>query len=138
MQLQLIRKFKNDKRTIGELHLNGKFFCHTLEDTIRDISEGKCENKIKGQTAIPAGTYEVVLTFSNRFQKYLPLFLKVPCFEGIRIHGGNTEANSEGCILVGAQTDGETRIWNCAGVLKSLMAEIKKVERKEKVFIVVG
>lgn len=135
MELTVIRKYKDENRTIGELHINGVFFCHTLEDTARNISKGNCIAKEYGRTAIPLGKYTVALTYSNRFKRYLPLLVSVPCFEGIRIHGGNTEHNTEGCILVGAQTDGKTKIWNCAGVLSKLIAAIKKVEKTEKISI---
>jgi hypothetical protein len=65
MQLQLTRKVFSDQSTIGELSVNGAFECFTLEDKVRPV-------KIKGDTAIPAGTYEVAVTFSNKFQKFLP------------------------------------------------------------------
>ncbi len=94
MQLQLIRKVFTDQSTIGELFVNGAFECFTLEDKVRPV-------KIKRETAIPAGTYEVAVTFSNKFQKFLPLLLDVPNFDGIRIHTGNTAKDTLGCILVG-------------------------------------
>ena len=99
MQLQLTRKTFTDATTIGELSVDGTFECFTLEDVVRD-------EKIKGETAIPAGTYEVAVTFSNRFQRLLPLLLNVPNFEGVRIHSGNRAEDTEGCILVG-QTQGQ-------------------------------
>lgn len=82
-----------------------------------------------------AGTYEVVLSFSNHFQKYLPLLLNVKCFEGIRIHGGNTAKDSQGCILIGAEGDMKTKIWNCASKIASLVAALKAVEKSEKIWI---
>jgi hypothetical protein len=134
MQLKLIRSVFDAHSTYGKLYLNGQFYAFTCEDTVRHLN-GNCSKKIKAKTAIDAGTYEVILSFSNRFQKYLPLFLNVKCFEGIRIHGGNTAANSEGCILVGAEGDMRSRIWNCAGKVNSLVAALKAVERKEKTWI---
>ncbi len=78
------------------------------------MSIGKdCKGKIKNETAIDYGSYEVILSFSNRFKKYLPLFLNIPCFEAIRIHGGNTAADSEGCILVGAEVDKKPHLELC-------------------------
>src|SRR5436305_2999778 len=94
MQLQLTRKTFSDKSTMGELLVDGKFECFTLEDMVRP-------EKIKHETAIPAGRYEVAISFSDKFQKLLPLLLNVPNFEGIRIHSGNTDKDSSGCILVG-------------------------------------
>lgn len=80
--------------TIGRLSIDGAFFCYTLEDQIRPV-------KIKGATAIPAGTYTVKLTPSPRFGRVLPELLKVPNYVGVRIHAGNRHQDTEGCILVG-------------------------------------
>ena len=93
MKLVLIRDIKTPTFTLGRLQC-GKYEFFTCEDAIR-------EEKIPGETAIPAGLYKVVITFSNRFQKHLPLLLDVPSFSGIRIHSGNTAGDTEGCILVG-------------------------------------
>ena len=134
MELKLVRSVFNKKSTLGKLYLNGEFFSFTCEDVVRNMN-GDCSKKIKNETAIDAGRYEVILSFSNRFQKYLPLLLNVRCFEGIRIHGGNTAEDSEGCILVGAQGDMKERIWNCAGKVAGLVAALKAVEKKEKIFI---
>ncbi len=92
----LLRRLKNtEERVQGELFLGERFFCYTVEDTVRTGP------KVKGATAIPPGRYQILLTFSNRFKKVLPLLLKVPQFEGVRMHSGNTEKDTEGCILVG-------------------------------------
>ena len=96
MKLKLYRKFLGNKYTIGKLFINDEYICDTLEDVVR--SEGI---KVYGETAIPCGVYEIVLTMSPRFKKILPLLLDVPHFEGVRIHTGNTEKDTEGCILVG-------------------------------------
>ena len=94
MKLVLERKTLTNESTIGNLSIDGKFFCYTLEDVVRD-------EKVYGQTAIPKGTYKVILNMSNRFKKVMPLVLDVPNFKGIRIHTGNSAKDSEGCILVG-------------------------------------
>lgn len=101
MELKLLRKYSKPSYTIGHLYIDGKYFCDTLEDTVRDLVK---EKKVKGRTAIPAGRYRVILNWSQRFGKPLPLLLDVPHFEGIRIHAGNTAKDTEGCILVGRNT----------------------------------
>lgn len=106
MNILLKRTYKSDTYTIGKLYVNNEYFSDTLEDRDRGLSQSmKLSDiiaiKVRGQTAIPLGTYIVKWTFSNRFQRYMPLVMDVPGFEGIRIHSGNSNADTEGCILVG-------------------------------------
>lgn len=100
MQIEVFRKYKKDTYTIGKMFINGAYFCDTLEDKVRVLGANG-EGKVKGQTAIPAGTYTIQLTYSPKFRRRLPLLLRVPFFEGVRIHAGNTNKDTEGCILVG-------------------------------------
>lgn len=102
MQITVKRLHKTNTSTIGELLIDGIFQCYTLEDTERPV-------KIKNETAIPKGTYKVIINQSNRFKRLLPLLLNVPNYEGIRIHSGNTNYDTEGCILVG-QTRGDNYV----------------------------
>lgn len=96
MQLFLKRKWFSPESSIGELSIAGLAFkCFTLEDPVR---EGP---KIYGRTAIPAGTYQIVINKSGKFKRLMPLLLDVPGFGGIRIHTGNTARDTDGCILVG-------------------------------------
>ena len=119
MKLELKRIAKKDKYTIGHLYIDGKFFCDTLEDPDRgltstmNLTEIKAK-KIKGDTAIPTGTYKITLdvvspNYSN-FSKYpyvkfcggkMPRLLNIPGYEGVLIHAGNTQKDTEGCLLVG-------------------------------------
>lgn len=99
MDLYLHRIFKGETYTIGNLYFNGKYFCDTLEDKVRVLRD--IGDKIKGETAIPSGRYEVKLTYSPKFKRVLPLVCDVPYFDGIRIHRGNTSKDTQGCILVG-------------------------------------
>lgn len=94
MEILIKRLYKTENSTIGELTIDGKFECFTLEDKERPV-------KIKGETAIPRGTYKVIINKSNRFKRLLPLLIDVKNFEGVRIHPGNSNHDTEGCILVG-------------------------------------
>ena len=100
MKLKLVRESSSDTTTLGTLFIEDKIECFTLEDTVRD-------RKIKGKTAIPKGSYKVLITWSPRFKRQLPLLVDVPGFDGIRIHPGNTHEDTEGCILVGLGKSGE-------------------------------
>ena len=105
MKLTLKRIALRPTYTIGKLYIDGKYFCDTCEDKVRDTNKNGVfdeEKKVYGETAIPYGTYTIILSMSNRFKRVLPLLLDVPEFSGIRIHSGNTaEKDSLGCILVG-------------------------------------
>ena len=98
--LTLTRIAKRADYTIGRLEdENGVKICDTLEPTWRNYKGG--ELKVPRKSAVPEGTYQVVVTKSKKFGKYLPLLVGVPGFEGVRIHSGNTVNDTEGCILVG-------------------------------------
>jgi hypothetical protein len=130
MKLDLIRKEFTTTSTIGDLLIDGKFYCYTLEDMVRN-------KKIKGITAIPYGTYEVIINFSNRFQKQMPLLLNVPNFEGIRIHNGNTSEHTEGCLLVGF-TKSRDFIGNSKSAFAQLMPKLQAGLKQGKVFITIS
>lgn len=138
MELLLKREKFLPNDTIGRLFLQGsvqRFLNYTCEDVVRDLG-ADCSGKVYGRTAIPYGRYELILSYSNRFKKYLPLVLGVRCFDGIRMHGGNTAADSLGCILCGIDSDGK-RIWNCPPAVDSLVNLLKKMEHLEKIFITI-
>ena len=96
MKITVKRTFKGTEYTIGKLYIDGHYFCDTLEDTVRPANK-----KIAGKTAIPAGNYKVIKSYSPRFKKILPEILNVPNFTGVRIHAGNTAKDTDGCILLG-------------------------------------
>lgn len=108
--LILHRKFKGKEYTIGKLYrLHGDneiYICDILEDVVRNPITTAINKfvKIYGETAIPYGKYEIVRTYSNRFKKVMPLLLNVPHYEGVRIHTGNTAAQSCGCLICGYNT----------------------------------
>ena len=139
--LLLKRTTRTDKSTIGELHLNGKFFCYTLEDRDRGLKQTDSLLSIKarklfGITAIPAGRYEVALTWSNRFKKYMPQLLNVPGYEGVRIHVGNYPEETEGCLLVGIGK-GVDKIIDSRTAFTALMQQLEYAVTKGKIFITI-
>lgn len=104
MKLTLIRKASLANCTIGDLAIDGVQECYTLEDQVREIAGAPVSSwKVAGDTAIPQGTYQVIINHSQRFNRDLPLLVNVPGFVGVRIHPGNTAADTEGCILVGTK-----------------------------------
>lgn len=113
MNLQLHREPSDGHRTFGQIFIDGVYECETLEDVVRDV-------KIHGETAIPAGRYQITLEDSPRFGAGTITVNNVPGFSGVRIHAGNTEADTEGCPLVG-------QIRAAGSILKSkaALAELK-------------
>lgn len=104
MNIVIERVQKDPDVTIGSMTVDGEWQCWTLEDTVREIQGRPVSSwKIPGETAIPAGGYRVELTMSARFKRLLPLLVDVPGYSGVRIHAGNTSADTEGCILVGEE-----------------------------------
>ena len=139
MELLLERKWCKPDYTIGRLYVNGKFYCNTLEDTVRDINKNgtfDCgEFKISGHTAIPYGKYEVIVNYSPKFKRELPRLLNVKHFDGILIHRGNTHRDSSGCILVGENTK-KGMVLNSTKYELELTKMLKEVRnRKEKITI---
>ncbi len=100
LKLLLQRKWCVKDCTIGELFIDGQYECYTLEDVVRPV-----EQKVAGQTAIPTGSYRVVVDWSPRFKKNMLHILDVPGFLGVRIHPGNAATDTDGCILVGQTID---------------------------------
>ena len=106
MKIQLIRKHRKTNYTIGQLFINNQYFSDTLEDTDRGLKDSMSLEEIRrikvfGSTCIPYGTYKVTITYSPKFKKNLPLINNVKGFEGIRIHSGNTNYDTQGCVLLG-------------------------------------
>ena len=100
-----------DDTTIGETYIDGRRLGWSLEDAVREIPGAPVAAwKVKGRTAIPVGAYHVTLTHSQRFGRIMPYIHGVAGFEGVRIHGGNTHADTDGCPLFAAQRVGDRRI----------------------------
>lgn len=139
MKLKLERKYFKDAYTIGNLYIDGKYFCDTLEDKNRDVNKnGKFDNgetKIYGETCIPFGTYKVILIMSPKFKRELPRLLNVPSFEGVLIHRGNTAKDSAGCILVG-ENKAVGKVLNSTLYEERLVKMIKNaISRGEEIII---
>lgn len=115
MEIVVDRKWKRDTYTIGNMYINGKFFSNTLEDKDRGLKDSMTPQeisnlKVYGQTAIPTGTYEIKMTYSNKFatrvwgkkyKGYVPQLMNVKGYSGVRIHPMNTAADTYGCLGVG-------------------------------------
>jgi hypothetical protein len=124
VKLRLERTWCGKTCTIGTLTINGVYECFTLEDVVREDGRPVNAWKIPGKTAIPTGTYDVIVTPSARFKRDLPIVLGVPGFDGVRIHPGNTDEDTEGCILVGL-AKGPDYVSESRRALDQLFAKIK-------------
>ena len=122
-----VRRFEfSDTYTISKVTTDvDPEWCYCLEDKTREV-EGQPVSawKVAGSTAIPRGTYKVIVDFSNHFQKNLPHILDVPGYEGVRIHPGNTSADTEGCLLVGEGWSGSDMIYNSRKAFEPLFQKI--------------
>lgn len=140
LNLKLERKWKKEKYTIGNLFINGVFFSNVLEDTVRGLRQDMTPEEIKkikihGQTAIPSGRYEIRVTLSARFRRQLPILLNVPGYAGVRIHPGNTDANTEGCLLPG-KNDRVGQVSNSRATMAALQKQIEDaIYQNSKVYI---
>ena len=135
MKLTLVRDTFTDKSTIGILEVDGQFFSYTLEDKDRKLEDGG--EKVYGQTCIPRGAYEVIIDFSPKYNKEMPHILKVPGYEGIRIHSGNKSEDTEGCILVGSSKSKDF-VGNSKVTFDKLMELLDKAyQRNEPISLVI-
>jgi hypothetical protein len=137
MELLLKRKFKGEKYTIGDLYIDGEFFCNTIEDKVRELPKKcpdtskwimcKCKEKVMHETAIPTGTYKVTLGESPKFKRILPVIHNVPHFLGILIHTGSTAEDSSGCIIVGRNTV-KGKVLYSKETMAALMERLEKAD----------
>ena len=136
MKLKLIRQPSLAHCTLGQLFVDDQPQCFTCEDVVREVEGAPVKDwKIAAETAIPRGTYEVIITHSVHFNKELPLLLNVPGFSGVRIHSGNTAADTEGCILVGEKIVGEAVLESRKAFLDVAMQIQDAIAGGEKVHI---
>ena len=128
MKLRLERLYYKEEYTIGKLYINDEYYCDTLEDKDRNLTNNMSladvlNIKVYGRTAIPKGTYKVTITYSPKFKTKLPLVNDVVGYSGIRIHNGTNHNHTSGCILVGYNTiKGQlTNSKNCLNKLNSIL-----------------
>ena len=136
LHLILLRKYRKEAYTIGQLYNGNTYLCNTVEDTDRGLHSNMAaaqiaKLKIKGQTAIPTGSYKVEVTDSPKFKRPLPLVLNVPGFSGIRIHRGQNANSTEGCIIPGENT-ATGRVTNSEKYEKLIVAAIAAAEAKKE------
>lgn len=145
MNITIDRRYKKNTYTIGNLYIDGVFFCNTLEDQDRGLSDKSTLSEIKskkvyGQTAIPTGTYDIRMDIqSTRFSKKafywnlcrgkLPRIMNVPGFDGVLIHVGNKPADTEGCILVG-KNSAVGQVLDSTNTFKSLYSKLNEAYKK--------
>ena len=122
MKLELKRFEFGDTYTIGKFYIDGIYHSYSLEDKVRTGA------KVNGQTAIPNGSYSVIIDVSTRFGKQLPHILNVPNFEGVRIHSGNSSKNTEGCILLGTTWSKGDFIGNSKIAFDSFFHQLEKAK----------
>lgn len=153
MELILKRIALRSEYTIGKLYVDGEYVADTIEDTVRDLDKnGKFANgevKIPGKTAIPYGRYEITMkvkspkysnfskySWAKKYDGYLPRLLNVPHFDGVLIHVGNSELDSEACVLVG-ENKVVGKVINSVNTFRKLMDEylVPAKKRNEKIFI---
>ena len=142
MEIRINRIARKERYTIGNMYVDDTYFCDTLEDADRELTDTMeideiLAMKVKAQTAIPTGKYDVILTFSQRFRRVLPLLLSVKGYEGVRIHPGNTNKDTEGCLLVG-ENKAKGQVLNSRATFEKLMSVLLGCEKKkEKVAITI-
>lgn len=153
MELQLKRRFRGPKYTVGSLFVNGVYECDTLEDTDRGLTSDMSVDVIKakkiyGETAIPSGTYDIDMNivspkFKDRpWAKFcggkLPRLLNVKGYGGVLIHVGNKAEDTLGCILVG-DNKVKGQVVNSTSTFQQLYLQMLKAHtRGEKITITIN
>lgn len=153
VRLKRLRMRYDKEYSIGHIYVDGKYVCDSIEDKDRGLSDQMTESeirlrKIKTLTAIPTGRYQILLNVqSPKFAKkayykqycngFLPRLWKVKGYDGILIHGGRTEKDSAGCIVVGYNTIvGQVTDWKKAfEKLYTMFSDAQK--RGEKIYITI-
>jgi|SRR5262245_51004394 hypothetical protein len=140
MELTLQRELSSNEGTPGKLFVNDEFECFTLEDVVRQVPGLQVAAwKIASRTAIPTGTYNVTIDMSERFGREMPHILSVEGFDGVRIHSGNTSADTEGCILLGQARNGLDEVINSRAAFNTFFPKLQNAIRNgERVTITIA
>lgn len=134
MDITVTREQSYASTTIGRLTM-GSFSCYTLEDQVREREGASVLSwKVNGETAIPRGRYSLIVTQSLRFQRPMPLLLNVPGFSGVRIHSGNTAADTEGCLIVG-KTRLSSKLYDSRAAFNEFFPKLQEILKAEPVWI---
>lgn len=132
MNITVTREPSKQGSTIGSLAIDGVRLCYTLEDEVREVpSRPVAEWKVQNTTAIPRGRYAVIINHSGRFDRLMPLLVDVPGFSGVRIHSGNTAADTDGCILLGFLKEGNLLL-NSRNAFNEFFAQLSAALAKEE------
>ena len=128
MKIKVKRIHFGETFTVGKLSIDGQDLnIFTIEDKFREVKGKPVSSwKVQDTTAIPTGVYKLIISMSNRFKKLMPEILKVEGFSGVRIHSGNTSANTEGCLILGKTWDGKSDfIGNSKQAVQEFMNKIQ-------------
>lgn len=141
MEIKIVRSEFESDRSLGKLYINDKFFCYTLEDTDRGLTKDmKKEDirriKVAKRTCVPYGRYRVILSYSTKLKRYLPLILDIPEYRGIRIHKGSDVQWSSGCPLVGTGRKGN-KLTGINDAEKALIKLLDSVNHTQAIYITI-
>ena len=106
LKVLLDRRWAKPDYSIGRWYVNGELWCNTLEPTDRGLYSYMSTEEIKkikviGKTAIPKGKYQITMSYSPKFKRYLPLINDIKCFSRVLVHVGNYPKDTEACIILG-------------------------------------
>lgn len=141
MEIKLVRSEFESDRCLGKMFINDEFFCHTLEDTDRGLTKDMKKEEIRRikvakNTCIPYGRYRVILSYSTKLKRYLPLILDVPEYRGIRIHKGSDIQWSSGCPLVGTGRKGN-KLTGIKAAEEALISVLDSVNHTQAIYITI-
>lgn len=141
MELKLVRSEFQSDRVFGKLYIDGEYFSLTCEDADRGLTKETPlstikRTKVAHKTCVPYGRYRIILSYSNKLKRYLPLLLDVPGWRGIRIHKGSGPEWSSGCPLVGFRREGD-RLRQYTKAEEELIKRLDAVNHTDSIYITI-